>query len=181
MDARHNSRSDRRIRCGDTGVESDAWPMKALFRVDAAMQRYSWIATWTLWAALAIVIVQAMDRDAPFKVVHVHPASARPGEAVVIYADVWRDPSRACSVSMGRSLFDGARDRYDFPVMTFTSEAIEKMQARTPDKMATALIVPQSAKPGEAEIVGALEYRCNQAHALWPIQVTTHLPFTILP
>jgi hypothetical protein len=155
--------------------------MIALMRLDAIMLRYSWIATWTLFAALIIVAAQALDRKPPFSVLHVFPAHARPGDQITIHAEVWRDSGRSCAVTMGRSVFDAARVRFDFPVASFSATAIGAMETRTPGLMAVSFVIPPGAAPGPAELVSALEYRCNQAHTLWPIEVTTHVPFTILP
>ena len=88
------------------------------------MVRYAWIPNWTILAALLIVAVQVFDREPPFSVLQVFPASARPGETVTIQAEVWRDTSRHCSATMGRSVFDSQRARFDFPVAQFSAALI---------------------------------------------------------
>lgn len=145
------------------------------------MLRYAWIPNWTIFAALLIVAVQALDRDPPFAVLQVYPAAARPGETVTIHAEVWRDPMRQCAAIMGRSVFDSSKVRFDYPVASFSASSIAKMDRDTPGRMAVSLVVPFGASAGPAELVSVLDYRCNQAHVLWPITVTTHIPFTILP
>lgn len=181
VDSGRNSWDDSGFRRSDAAVANLSWPMIALHRLDAIMLRYSWIATWTLFAALLIVAAQALDRKPPFAMIHVFPAQASPGEKITIHAQVWRDGSRSCAVTMGRSVFDSERVRFDFPVTAFSARTIGAMEERTPGRMAVSFVVPDGAAPGPAELVSALEYRCNQAHTIWPIEVTTHVPFTILP
>ena len=154
---------------------------RVFHRLDAVLERLSWLPSLVLLIALIIVIVQLADRRPPFKLLHADHASAHAGEAVVFRADVWRDPSRRCSVTMSRSLFDGAGARWDYPISNFSQDLIARMERDTPGEMRAAIVVPPGAMPGDSELVSVLSYRCNRVHALAPIEVTTHIPFTILP
>jgi len=145
------------------------------------MRRWDWLPTWTLWAALLIVVVQAMDRRPPFELLHVYPAQARPGEVLTIYADVRREQTRACAVDVHRSLHDARGKRWDYPDAHFSSEAIALSEERTPGRMAPSFLLPEMAAPGPAQIITSLQYRCNKTHALWPIELTHTLPLTVLP
>lgn len=156
-------------------------PMKFVVAFDRAMVRFAWIPNWTIIAAIVIVAVQASDREPPFELLRVEPAFARPGETVTIYADVWRDHSRACALDVYRSMYDVRGVRWDYPAAHFTAQAIAINEARMPGRMAPTFPVPLSAAPGPAEVVTGLEYRCNKTHALWPIELTHKLPFTVLP
>lgn len=155
--------------------------MSALQRIDATLLRYAWIPNWTIFAALLIFIVQAMDREPPFAVLQVYPAQAKPGDTITLNAEVWRDPQRQCSAVMGRSVFDSKGARWDYPLATFSAASISRMESATPGRMSVSLVVPPGAAPGTAELLSVLEYKCNQAHVLWPISVTTHMTFTVLP
>lgn len=145
------------------------------------MRRWDWLPTWTLWAALLIVLAQAMDRRPPFELLHVYPAEARPGEVLTIYADVRRETARACEVDVYRSLHDAHGKRWDYPEAHFSSESILLTEQRTPGRMAPTFVLPANAAPGPAEIVTSLRYRCNKTHTLWPITLTHTLPLTVLP
>lgn len=154
---------------------------RAFQRVDSALERLSWVPSLVLLLALVIVIIQAADRRPPFKLLHSDEVFGYAGQAIVFRADVWRDPNRKCSVSMSRSIFDGVGNRWDYPVSNFSQDLISRMERDTPGEMRAALVIPPGAEPGDSEMVSVLSYRCNRVHSLAPIEVTTHIPFTILP
>ena len=149
-------------------------------RVDEILERLDWLPRIILLAAAVMVGIQAADRREPFEVLRVEPASARPGEIVTIYADVRRDVSRACSADLSRSVFDSRLVRFDYPQTRFSAEMIEEMERAHPGRLQVAVMVPPGAAAGPADLVNVLSYRCNQVHALWPIEVTTRMPFTVL-
>ena len=154
--------------------------MMALHRLDRLLLRMSWLPSLVLLVAFLLVLAQAADRSAPFAILSVEPAAARPGEMVVIRARVWRDTSRNCSASMSRSVFDAHRTRYDYPMMKFSDAVIDSMERATPGELLVSVMVPPGAAAGPADLVSVLEYSCNQVHALWPVEVTTVMPFTVL-
>jgi hypothetical protein len=153
------------------------WIVKA----DAVMMRVAWMPSVLLLLAFVVVIAQAADRAPPFQILSVEPAFARPGEVVIINARVWRDTSRDCSVTMSRSMFDSSMARYDYPVAKFSDQLIDAMESKTPGHLRVALVVSSQAAPGPADLVSVLAYRCNRVHAFWPIEVTTHMGFEVLP
>lgn len=153
---------------------------KVFHRLDDVLLRWSWVPSFMLVLALCMVVLQAADRREPFDILSVEPASARPGEMVTITAKVRRDTSRDCSARMNRAVFDSTRARFDYPLMTFSHALIDSMELATPGELRVSVMVPPAAAPGLAELVSVLEYRCNRVHALWPIEVTTVMPFTVL-
>ena len=148
---------------------------------DRLMRKLDWIPQWTLIIALGLVIWQAADRKPPFSVLAVEPAFAKPGELVTITAQVWRDQDRNCSVQMSRSVFDAMGARSDFPVTRFSDQLIDDMERKTPGILRVSFVVPPNAATGTAELVSVLDYRCNRVHSLWPIEVTTQMPFEVVP
>ena len=127
------------------------------------------------------VVVLAFDRKPPFTVASIERTSARPGEVVVITANVSRNPDRQCSASFVRYLFDGNQTRWYLDQGFASFAMIEEMQARTPNKLQFAFEVPVKAAPGQASVTTVLQYVCNQVQVFWPIPVTVEFPFEILP
>ena len=154
---------------------------RVILRLDEVLLRWSWVPSAILLLAFAVGAGQAADRAPPSRVVRVEPAFARPGDVVVIKAKVWRDKSRNCSAVMSRSIFDASQTRFDYPVAKFSDHVIDKMESSTPGQLRVALVVSEHAAPGPADLVSVLDYRCNRVHAFWPIEVTTHMPFEVLP
>jgi hypothetical protein len=152
-----------------------------LHRIDDTMQTLAWIPRLMILVAVVLVAVQAADREPPFAVLSVEPAQARAGEPVVITAKVKRDMSRDCSVSMSRSLFDSSGARVDYPLARFSDAAIDLMERVGPGMLRVSIVVPINASVGPANLVSVLDYRCNRVHSLWPIEVTTYLPFDVIP
>lgn len=149
--------------------------------LDRLMRKLDWIPQWTLLIALGLVIFQAADRKPPFAILSVEPAIAKAGETVTITAEVWRDQGRNCSVQMSRSVFDARGHRSDYPVARFSDQVIDDIERRTPGMLKVSFVVPANAVPGTAELISVLDYRCNRVHALWPIEVTTRMPFEVVP
>jgi hypothetical protein len=154
---------------------------KWLHRFDDVLMRLAWVPTVVLLSAFVLVLVQAADRDPPFQLLEVNPASARAGDVVTITARVWRDPDRRCSAEMSRSVFDSQHVRWDYPTAAFSASLIESMEQRSPSELRVSVVVPPNAAIGTAELISMLQYRCNRVHALWPIEVTTVMPFEVIP
>lgn len=152
----------------------------AFHRIDDVLLRLAWLPSVVLLAAAVLVLVQAADRKEPFQILSVEPASARPGDMVTIRASVWRDGARNCSAVMSRSVFDAQHVRWDYPIARFSDSMIDSMEAAAPGELRVSVVVPPTASPGLAQLVSVLEYRCNRVHAVWPIEVTTTMPFTVL-
>ena len=152
-----------------------------LHRFDSIMLRLMWVPRVMLLVAILLIAHEASDRKPPFEILSVEPASARPGESITITARVWRDTDRDCAASMTRSMFDSTIARSDFPVAYFSDDMIDKMERRAPGVLRVSLVLPANMAPGPANLVSVLHYRCNRVHALWPIEVTTNMPFEVLP
>ena len=180
MDACSNSGGHGRGGRGTTALEGNA-VTAFLHRVDGVLIRLSWVPAVMLLVAAVLVLVEASDRAPPFQILSVEPAEARPGDAVTITARVWRDTSRDCSAYRSRSLFDSMMTRHDYPTAVFSDAAIDRVERETPGVLRVAFVLPHSAAPGPASLVSVTQYRCNRTHSLWPIYVTTVMPFTILP
>lgn len=154
---------------------------RVFHRIDSVLDRLAWIPSIVLVLAIIISVAQLMDRKPPFEILHVEPAFARAGEAVTLRADVWRDTERRCNATMSRYVFDANGARWDYPVSMFPASLISSMAQQTPGELKVAIVIPAGAASGQADLVSVLSYQCNRAHVLWPIEVTTHIPFTILP
>lgn len=146
----------------------------------------SWMAdnVWTGWflclPLLVIPLFWAFDRTPPFEILSHQPASGKPGGQLVVVADVRRDLSRGCSAYFTRHLYSPAGYRYDLEGLQFASaEQVRDIEARQPGRLALAIELPMSLSAGTAHLVTNLQYRCNPLHAVWPINVTTDIPFTV--
>ena len=174
---------DGGVGCADPHLE--VYPMsdfeRFFHRMDHTLQTLIWIPRLMLFVAAVLIIIQAMDREPPFGILSVEPASARPGELVTITARVKRDSTRDCSAAMSRSIFDSSGQRSDYPIMRFSDAVIDDMERRMPSMLKVTIQVPANATPGPAQLVSVLDYRCNRVHALWPIEVTTVMPFEVIP
>lgn len=155
--------------------------MAFLHRIDGVMVRLAWVPRIMILIAVVLVIIEASDRKPPLQLLSVEPAAARAGETVIITSRVWRDGTRNCSAHRSRSMFDAASVRYDYPTAVFSDAAIDRVERETPGLLRVAVVLPLSAAPGPASVVSVTQYRCNRVHALWPIDVTTVMPFTVLP
>lgn len=161
--------------------------IKALRWFDGWLQRFAWIAKIALAGYVVVAAYYVADRRPPFAVLHTEPAAAKAGQSVSILAQVWRDSSRECSAEYSRFAFDSQHVRFDLPIniegsRTFASAAmIIRIEDETPGTMAFSFIIPKGMASGSAFLQTELRYACNKMHWLWPIEVTTRIPFTVLP
>ena len=130
--------------------------------------------------ALAFVFL-LLDRAPPFAVVSVEPASARPGEWVHIKARVRRDADRDCSAEISRYIYDADGSRFELGTSIASPELIRQLERTVPGELRFSMLLPAAIPPGDAAIVSVLNYVCHKPQVLWPIQVTTSIPFTVLP
>ena len=180
MGSRHVSGCHGGGRRGTKALESTP-VTDFLHRVDNILLRLMWVPRVMLLVAFLLIVYQAADRKPPFEILNVEPASARAGETITITARVWRDTERDCSASMTRSIFDSTMARSDYAVTYFSDQVIDKMERKTPGVLRVSLVLPANASSGPANLVSVLHYRCNRVHAVWPIEVTTNMPFEVLP
>lgn len=154
-----------------------------IMQINAILRRHSWVA-WTLNVATALtLLVFLVDRAPPFSVISVEPASAKPGDLVILRALVHRDTARDCSALFSRYVFDSRQVRFDdIARPTRASDAfIDHLERVDPGRLTLAFVVPAGMAPGPARVETVLHYRCNITHAVWPIEVTAQMPFTVLP
>lgn len=171
----HNSR-----RCGEAALARMGWTMRHLAMIDELLAPFFWVAKLSIFLGAVVMAVYAFDREPPFTLLSVEPAIALPGHFVKITAKVHRDTSRNCTASFSRYIHDGAQTRF-FSDASFASDAmIDTMEKKYPGKLMIAIRIPDEAVPGPAQIETILRYQCNKVHALWPIEVTLQMPFTIL-
>jgi hypothetical protein len=149
--------------------------------LDHFAERFLWAAKAMIFVSLGLLVLYAADREPPFEVLSVEPAEARPGDQITIYASVRRDVSRGCSAEFSRYVFDARGMRHDMGTSIASAQMIADMQRRTPGQLIVTFQVPANASPGQARLDSVLHYRCNKVHSLWPIDVTTSLPFMVLP
>ena len=142
-------------------------------------ERAMWIPRAVLVLSLMVIGYYAADREHPFRVVSVERSVAHPGEWVTLRASVWRDTSRRCSADYSRFLFSSDGSRYDLGDASASSDMIEALERNYHGLLGVSVRVPESMSVGHAELVTVLRYRCNKVHALWPIEVTTRMPFTV--
>ena len=161
--------------------------LKALRFIDGWLQRGVWVAQIIMVLCMLIAVLYAADRQPPFAILEVHPAEARPGEIVTVTAHVWRDRDRNCSATFSRYLFDSQHARFDLAADNkgspyFASDAmIDRIEADSPGMLSVRFLVPTGMAVGPAVLQTELRYACNQMHRIWPIEVTTRMPFTVLP
>ncbi len=138
------------------------------------------LALWVLSCALLLPWI--LDRVAPFEVVETpEPPAVKPGGTVYIVKKVRRDLGHSCSVQFQRYLVDadGAIYSYDAGYLSATNRAA--MNGKAGPWVKTALEVPAKMAAGRATLFTDLSYVCNPIHALWPIRVSDHVSFEVLP
>lgn len=146
------------------------------------MMRFLWLPAIVLLVGLAQCTFWALDRKAPFSIVAVSPASGRPGSTILLDVAVKRDISRPCSARFTRQIYDSRGVRYDMEGdQLATSAAVSRSEKMSPGRLLLAIDVPPSAQPGGAVMLTSLAYTCNPVQVLWPIEVTTAIPFEVLP
>lgn len=153
--------------------------MNTLAAIDNLLLPFIWVAKLFIFLAVGIIVVYAFDREPPFAVISVEPAAALPGQIVKITANVRRDTHRNCSIVFSRYIFDGDNTRFFEGTSIASDTMIDLLEKNHPGKLMVAIKVPLEATPGKASIYTVVNYKCNKLHALWPIEGTSTLPFTI--
>lgn len=151
-----------------------------LIRLDILAASFMWVAKWLIAGMILSWIWFLFDRAPPITVVSVEPASAKPGEFVTITAHVQRDMRRECSAKMSRYIFDASGARFDMGDSGISADMITSLERKAPGLLKVSFQIPLAASEGRAELMSVLDYQCNRTHILWPIVVTTRLPFTVL-
>ena len=155
--------------------------MSIVLRIDRFLMPFDWLATAVLLIAALAATWLALDREPPFAVLSVEPAAARAGETVKLRMQVMRDTKRDCSAEFTRYVFDSGFTRYYLDRGQASNDFIQALEKKTPGRLNIAFTIPVDVDPGPATLETVLDYRCNKMHRLWPIEVTTVAPFTVLP
>lgn len=156
-------------------------PMEIARAVNQAVVASEWIARLILLCAAVLVLYYAADREPPFAVTSSLPAEAAAGDNITIHARVQRDVSRNCNAEFSRYIYDSAGVRFDLGSSQASAQAIAQMERRSPGMLMISFRVPPTAASGPASLQTVLRYRCNRVHHWMPIEVTTDMPFTVLP
>lgn len=148
------------------------------------------IAQVMIATAIVVLAFGLMDRDPPFALLSVQPASARPGDMVTIKASVRRDVERECDAEFSRYMWGltpgpdlgkPIETRHILGTSFAPHEMIAMMERTWPGGLVISERVPDTLLPGPAKITADIQYVCNKAHRLWPITVHMEMPFTIVP
>lgn len=145
------------------------------------MMPFDWLATFVLFVTIIAAGFLALDREPPFAILEVEPAAARAGETVKLHMTVRRDVERECSAEFTRYVFDSGFTRYYIDRGQASADFIRNLEKKSPGHLNIAFTIPADVDPGPATLETVLDYRCNKMHRLWPIEVTTIAPFTVLP
>ena len=180
---------NRRVGLKGPAVVGSSWADQGSFEIAmrlAAAINHAVVATENvaraiLVAAACLVIYYAADREPPFAVLSVEPASAYPGGAVVFRAKVARQVDRNCSASVVSFAFDSAGTRHEVYRGVDPAAMIQRADKLSPGELKVSLRLPDTIEPGPASLLTIREYECNKTHRLVPIEVTTNWPFTVLP
>ena len=152
-----------------------------LHAIDRVAKHFLWVAQMMIAVGVIITIGYAFDRDPPFRVIRVQPAAARAGDFVTIDAEVMRESERMCSAEFSRFIYDSTLARYDIGSSVMSAEMIARLESSHPGRLRVSVKLPENIATGPAHLDTVLVYRCNAVHRIWPIDVTTALPFTVLP
>lgn len=146
------------------------------------MQRYI-IVSWAIIAAAALVAgYWALDRTPPFVLNSYTVFNASAGQTAFINAVVERNTGRNCNVTFTRYLIDAQRIRHDIGGTQYmTSAALHQMERDMPDSLRLAVKLPADMPTGPANLVTALEYRCNPVHGVYPMDVLLEMALEVLP
>ena len=152
-----------------------------LHAIDRVAKHFLWVAQMMIAVGVIITIGYAFDRNPPFRVIRVQPAAARAGDFVTIDAEVMRESERKCSAEFSRYIYDASLARFDMGSSFASAEMISRMESTHPGRLRLSVKLPENIATGPAHLDTVLVYRCNAVHRIWPIDVTTALPFTVLP
>lgn len=147
----------------------------------AAVRTVQWTFAGFALAGVAQIVVWALDRSPPFRLVSTAHAVAVPGQSVVLQMTVRRNVARECSVVWSRWVFDGRGVRIDLEgQQQMGATGIAELEKRNAGRLTISVPIPSSAFPGPAELVYDLDYVCNPLHRWWPINVVMRVPFEIV-
>ena len=152
-------------------------------RIYQAMRRLVLLPWLLIILGIVQIIVWSLDRTPPFQVLSYTTEPAKAGGTVLLYADVWRDTTRNCSLEFSSYIYDSIGTRWDYEgVQLVTAEGMTALEAKTPGKLFRKMRIPENMAAGPASIQTYMSYRCNPLQDLVrPIQVSTEFLFEVLP
>ena len=152
-------------------------------RATQLLERMLWFWIILLLVSVGQVIWWALDREPPFKVKEVRVTNSAPGGVVHVDAEVFRDMSRDCGVTVSTHLYDATGARFTIDATQIISCAgVAAIERKTPGKLRRTLQIPMGAAPGPASLVSSMSYTCNPLQELMrPIHVQTEFQFEVLP
>lgn len=141
-------------------------------------------ASWELrtYKALAIgaaglLIYWAADRSPPMSLIADEPeGEARIGGMLTIRSEVIRH-RRDCRTKVEQMVVDGGRYRHVLDDLEFA--AVPGPLGR--DVYRRTVQLRSNTLPGLASFRIIVSWRCNPLHELWPIVLSSEVPFTLLP
>ena len=142
---------------------------------------FQWLSRILSVTCVAVLVVLALDREPPYRLLYIDPAVGRAGGEVLFVSHVWRDPHRNCSSTLSRALIDKRGGVKQLGVFETSDEWIDKEEAAHPGLAFARVDIPPNWPPGPAVMRTVLLYRCNITHALMPIEITVDRPFQVLP
>lgn len=153
-----------------------------MLKLTSWLERYIIVSWMILAATLVVSAYWAFDRTPPFVLGEYSVFNARAGETAMINAVVSRNTGRNCTVTFSRYLMDSQRIRHDLGGTQYmTAAALQQMERDMPDSLRLAVKIPSDMPGGRANLITALEYRCNPVHAAYPIDVLLEMPLQVLP
>lgn len=155
-------------------------PMEILNRVCTVIV----VVGFLLFTAFATQIgIWLADRDAPFVMLNYEPVTGRPGDTVVMRADVKRDLGRRCSVLFSRSFWDakGARTELTEGAQLMNGTALTELDRRQPGYLLFSVDIPKQAASGVGTVLTVLDYQCNPVHQVYPISIILKMDLEVKP
>lgn len=151
-------------------------------RITSWLERYI-IVSWMIIAGAGLVALYwGADRTPPFVLSDYTVIDAGRGETAYVDASVKRDVGRNCTVTFVRYLVDVNKVRHDIGATQYmTAAALEQMERDMPKSLKLAVRIPNDVPVGHAQLITALEYRCNPMHLIAPIDVLLKMDLKILP
>ena len=151
-------------------------------RITHWMERYIIVSWMVIAGASAVLAYWALDRTPPFVLKNYTVFNASAGQTAFVNASVERVLTRDCTVTFSRYLVDSQRIRHEIGGSQYmSSAALNQMEQAMPGALRLAIKLPMDMPVGPANLITALEYRCNPMHGMWPVDVLLEMKLEVLP
>ena len=151
-------------------------------RITHWMDRYIIVSWMVIAGASAVLAYWALDRTPPFALKNYTVFNSAAGQTAFVNASVERVLTRDCTVTFSRYLVDSQRIRHEIGGAQYmSSAALNQMEQDMPGALRLAIKLPMDMPVGPANLITALEYRCNPMHGLWPVEVLIQMKLEVLP